>query len=990
MKKLFFAIALLLTIQTNAFNITYYWIGGASGNWTDGSKWSLTPGGGAANAYPGANDLFYFNTGDSIVVNYDMPGHATGFKDFKISNQTKLTLINTVSVNTNRWFTINNGNSSAYYEVVEAGSVLTLMSNSNLNHFSLGEDGFSSGRMVFNGKIICLNQAVNTNYGPRLNAFTDSIIINDLFYYGESTQGYQGSNPIGNKFRFGPNGIYQIDRDGGIFLFAKWEKGSLIKITGTRSNFPSYWNGFYNSGNPLGGLLIDAPFASVGFNGYYLNMPANLVFQNNITIRNLGPSRAIYFTQRSPLKITIQGDLIIEKGQVVLTANSYRDSALITVEGGLNLQSAASLYLTQGSNHTNLKVAGNVTLNGGMYVPDTSDNPILELNGTQIQSFEQAGTNSCITLRINNTSRILALTDINWSQCPNSRIEFIRGRIDVLTNNKKCYVQNPEVNAIMGGSAVSHVLGTLVRATNSTNNYWFPISSNDSDFAPIQIKPELTNIGANWETSFEHVNPQSGTGIPSGISRIEPYRWNIVQTGNTLNASSITFFNGDVRGNQISANPASARVLRFDGSNWTNLGGTYTNNNSISNQTAPISSFGIFSLGIESNQPFLAFDRNLDFGNRCVQTNSIDSISIQGSNLTAGNLLLSGLNGFQFSLTSNGTYASTLSIPQPGGPFSPTWIYVSFQPAAVQSYNGSIQLSGGGATAVSINLSGAGIGIVEPQFNPIDPICAGATLTPLPSISNNGINGSWSPAPNNTTTTTYTFTPDAGQCADTAQLTIAVNGTITPTFEAVQPICIGDVLSPFPTTSLNGISGSWSPAPNNTTTTTYTFTPSAGQCAQSTTRTIEVDALLKPNFAPIILPICLSSSFNPLSNTSLEGIVGSWSPAFNSNANTRYTFTPEPGQCADTSSILITVASCGALIYPNPSSGYCWLNLGNLPTGNYQIVIYDEKGARVWNAQKSASTHQLDLRKLKKAIYLIQVFDQEGNVILKSKLMVHP
>jgi len=30
----------------------YYWIGGASGNWADGKKWSLTPGGAAADAYP--------------------------------------------------------------------------------------------------------------------------------------------------------------------------------------------------------------------------------------------------------------------------------------------------------------------------------------------------------------------------------------------------------------------------------------------------------------------------------------------------------------------------------------------------------------------------------------------------------------------------------------------------------------------------------------------------------------------------------------------------------------------------------------------------------------------------------------------------------------------------------------------------------------------------------------------------------------------------
>ncbi|WP_298220976.1 endonuclease [Flavobacterium sp.] len=63
---------------------------------------------------------------------------------------------------------------------------------------------------------------------------------------------------------------------------------------------------------------------------------------------------------------------------------------------------------------------------------------------------------------------------------------------------------------------------------------------------------------------------------------------------------------------------------------------------------------------------------------------------------------------------------------------------------------------------------------------------------------------------------------------------------ITPTFTAVSSICPGATLSPLPTTSTNGIVGSWSPALNNTVTTTYTFTPLAGQCATTTTLNIDV------------------------------------------------------------------------------------------------------------------------------------------------------
>jgi gliding motility-associated-like protein len=95
----------------------------------------------------------------------------------------------------------------------------------------------------------------------------------------------------------------------------------------------------------------------------------------------------------------------------------------------------------------------------------------------------------------------------------------------------------------------------------------------------------------------------------------------------------------------------------------------------------------------------------------------------------------------------------------------------------------------------------------------------------------------------NTTTTTYTFTPTAGQCASTATMTITVTPNVTPSFTPVAPICLGGSLSALPTTSNNSITGTWSPALDNTTTTTYTFTPTAGQCALSTNMTIIVNPI---------------------------------------------------------------------------------------------------------------------------------------------------
>jgi gliding motility-associated-like protein len=74
-------------------------------------------------------------------------------------------------------------------------------------------------------------------------------------------------------------------------------------------------------------------------------------------------------------------------------------------------------------------------------------------------------------------------------------------------------------------------------------------------------------------------------------------------------------------------------------------------------------------------------------------------------------------------------------------------------------------------------------------------------------------------------------------------MTISVGPPATPTFAAVTPICSGNPLAALPSTSINGFTGTWSPAINNTATTLYTFNPTAGQCALTAGLTISVNPL---------------------------------------------------------------------------------------------------------------------------------------------------
>lgn len=270
------------------------------------------------------------------------------------------------------------------------------------------------------------------------------------------------------------------------------------------------------------------------------------------------------------------------------------------------------------------------------------------------------------------------------------------------------------------------------------------------------------------------------------------------------------------------------------------------------------------------------------------------------------------------------SYCNTITATQPvirtgtaGGTYSaPTGlvvnaitgeIYPSASVPGVYTVTYTVQATGGCpvfTTTTQVTIIDAPV----PTFTQVAPICPGDALADLPTSSNDTppITGTWSPAMNNTMTTTYTFTPDPGQCAEVTTMTINVGSTI-PTFAPVAPICPGATLAALPTTSLNGIDGIWSPALNNMQTTTYTFTPTSGICVGSTTLTIQV---LTPSITPTfnaIPPICPNGTISPLPTTSLNGITGVWSPALDNTQTTTYTFTPDTGQCGVTTTLTIVV-----------------------------------------------------------------------------------
>lgn len=206
-------------------------------------------------------------------------------------------------------------------------------------------------------------------------------------------------------------------------------------------------------------------------------------------------------------------------------------------------------------------------------------------------------------------------------------------------------------------------------------------------------------------------------------------------------------------------------------------------------------------------------------------------------------------------------------------------------------------------------------------------------------------------------------------CDSVANLNLSVNQLITPTFTQLQSICIGDTFSNLPSTSLEGISGTWSPNFTNQATTTYNFTPDTGQCSQNSQMTVVVNNLTVPTFSQPGA-ICQYEYLPPLPTQSQNGITGTWSPLINNGITTQYTFTPQFGSCSDTVEMQIVVNSnpiinlysstnetCGnsngSISINSISPGtapFNWTingvsnstgNFSNLSSGSYQIVVQD-------------------------------------------------
>lgn len=97
------------------------------------------------------------------------------------------------------------------------------------------------------------------------------------------------------------------------------------------------------------------------------------------------------------------------------------------------------------------------------------------------------------------------------------------------------------------------------------------------------------------------------------------------------------------------------------------------------------------------------------FGANCINTTAGPlSFVINSTGVTAADINVGPLTGYSFATTSGGTYTASLSLVHAAGPYTQT-VYVKFTPTLVQSYNGNIPVSGGGAASINVVANGNGV-----------------------------------------------------------------------------------------------------------------------------------------------------------------------------------------------------------------------------------------------------------------------------------------
>ncbi len=357
--------------------------------------------------------------------------------------------------------------------------------------------------------------------------------------------------------------------------------------------------------------------------------------------------------------------------------------------------------------------------------------------------------------------------------------------------------------------------------------------------------------------------------------------------------------------------------------------------------------------------------------------------------------------------------------PNNGG-FTPTYHWqlngVDFGPnAASFSYsnfqNGDVvtcELISSAPCADPINaLSNDALNItVVPYIQPVITItpstltaCAGETVTFTAEVTNAGNNptftwkkngavvggNSASIALNNLQSTdVISCQLTAAVCANPVQvlsnpISIEVQQPVVPAFDPIAAYCQGSTIPNLPTSSTNGISGTWIPAINNQQTTNYTFTPSGGGCVANGNLTITILLAPEINLTIADTTIVASGGYDNYTWFFEGNLIQGQNASMITNVGSGL-YTVEvlgANGCVGSNSInygssgLANLAEFGVRIYPNPFSEEIQIQLADLSLKTLEVK--NVLGQILMRAETSMANFSMNLSSLPAGLYHLVV-----------------
>ncbi|WP_396187185.1 hypothetical protein, partial [Flavobacterium sp.] len=368
-------------------------------------------------------------------------------------------------------------------------------------------------------------------------------------------------------------------------------------------------------------------------------------------------------------------------------------------------------------------------------------------------------------------------------------------------------------------SAVGTVAGVLsVTTSNFSGNSAATSAGTTANGGAISVGNALRQALISYSTFYNNTADLQGGGLY------------FTATNATSELKNITCFENKIR--SATADAERGGGIRIEG----NRPFTIENSLIYGNLTATLATNPLASdLGVASTASTLTLTKSLFGVSTTLDANDSYGTSNTAANLISSNLFYDATSGFvKYTFPTSGV-ASPIDFGSDGKDAG-AWDYVV-------SITG---LTSNGTTAITEGCGGSTLVIIGGNFGVVTIVDGESVFTS--AVSAVTVNGVAVASYVVNSATQITATLPAGSITAGAVVVstpggiatstgnFAVNANVTPTFTQVDPICSGGSLSALPTTSNNGITGTWSPALNNTATTEYTFTPTAGSCVTAIMR----------------------------------------------------------------------------------------------------------------------------------------------------------